>query len=445
MLRIVESSDRRAVAALLGAGRIRDGATERRVAAIVSDVRRRGDEALVRYARALDGLSGPVEVTRDEMHAGARSVPAPVRAAMDLAARNIRACARRQVPRPWRARLAPGVTVEQRVVPLDRVGCYVPGGRYPLPSSLLMTAIPARVAGVREIVVACPRPEPVVMAAALQAGVSRLFRLGGAHAVAALAYGTRTVPRVDKIVGPGNRWVAAAKALVSSDCGIDFFAGPTEIVIVSSRGPAVWLAADLVAQAEHDPDARAVLITPSRRLARTVVGEVEARTPPRGPARRSLRSHGGIVVTSSLTEAIDLANRAAPEHLVVDDERAAARVRCAGSVFVGPWSAQVAGDYAIGSNHVLPTAGAARIRGGLSAADFVRQFTVQRLTRPGLARIGPSVMALARAEGLSAHAESIRVRLEETNRRPPHDAAARKGTPAGGLQPVKAGRGNPSW
>jgi histidinol dehydrogenase len=264
---------------------------------------------------------------------------------------------------------------------------------------------------VQEIVAACPRPDPVVMAAALEAGVSRLFRVGGAHAVAALAYGTPTVPRVDKIVGPGNRYVAAAKALVSADCGIDFYAGPTEIVIVARRGPADWIAADLIAQAEHDPDARAVLITPSRALAARVAREVEARLPAEGPARQALRAHGGIVVTASIAEALDLANASAPEHLVVDDERLAGRVRCTGSLFVGPWSAQVAGDYAIGSNHVLPTAGAARVRGGLSAADFVRQITVQRLTRAGLEAIGGTVMTLAKAEGLEAHADSIAVRV----------------------------------
>ena len=412
MLRIVESTNRRAVRALLAPERTRDAATERRVARIVADVRRDGDTALARYARRFDALDGPIEVTRADIEAAAALVPRPVRAAIRAAARNIRAVARRQVPRGWRARVAPGVTVEQRIVPLDRVGCYVPGGRYPLPSSLLMTAIPAMTAGVREIIAVCPRPEPVVMAAALEAGVSRLFRVGGAHAVAALAYGTKTVPRVDKIVGPGNRYVAAAKALVSSDCGIDFHAGPTEIVIVAARGPADWIAADLIAQAEHDPDARAVLITPSRALAARVAREVEAQMPGAGPARDALRAHGGIVVTSSITEAMDLANASAPEHLVVDDDRLASKVTCAGSLFVGPWSAQVAGDYAIGSNHVLPTAGAARVRGGLSAADFVRQITVQRVTRAGLRGIGGTVMTLARAEGLEGHANSIAVRMK---------------------------------
>jgi len=416
MIKIVDSKNRRAVDALLSPERIRDEATERRVAQIVADVRRNGDKALTRYARELDGLSGSIEVSIDEMRRASRDVPAPVRAAIRTAARNIRTVARRQVPRGWRARVAPGVTVEQRVVPLDRVGCYVPAGRYPLPSSLLMTAIPADAAGVIEIVAVCPRPAPVVMAAALEAGVSRMFRVGGAHAVAALAYGTRTVPRVDKIVGPGNRYVAAAKALVAADCGIDFYAGPTEIVIVAARGSAEWIAADLIAQAEHDPDARAVLITPSRTLADRVAAQVASQMPSIGPARSAMKSHGGIIVTKSVDEAVSLANAAAPEHLVVDDDRMAKRVRCAGSLFVGPWSAQVAGDYAIGSNHVLPTAGTARVRGGLSAADFVRQITVQRLTASGLNRIGRAVVDLANAEGLAAHAASVAIRMKERQR-----------------------------
>ncbi|MGE0443599.1 MAG: histidinol dehydrogenase [Vicinamibacterales bacterium] len=412
MLKIVEAGNTRAVKQLLAPTRTRDAATERTVARIVDDVRAQGDGALLRYARQFDRLDGPIEVSRAEMTQAAATVPAPVRAAIRTAARHIRAVARRQVPKGWRARVAPGITVEQRVVPLDRVGCYVPGGRYPLPSSLLMTAIPAEAAGVGEVIAVCPRPEPAVMLAALEAGISRLFQVGGAHAVAAMAYGTRTIPRADKIVGPGNRYVAAAKAQVTADCGIDFYAGPTEIVIVSARGPADWIAADLIAQAEHDPDARAVLITPSRRLAAQVARAVESQMPADGPARGALKAHGGIIVTRSVRDAVTLANESAAEHLVVDDDRMAAAVTKAGSLFVGPWSAQVAGDYAIGSNHVLPTAGAARVRGGLSAADFVRQITVQRLTRAGLARIGPAVVNLAHAEGLEAHARSVALRLE---------------------------------
>jgi histidinol dehydrogenase len=407
----VASSDRQAVGKLLQPARARDAATERAAAKIVSSVRRGGDAALRRHARAFDRLEGPFEIPAAEIRKVAALVPRPVRAALRQAAANIRAVAERQVPRGWTETIGPGVRVEQRIVALDSVGCYVPGGRYPLPSSLLMAAVPASAAGVKNIVVTCPRPEPVVLAAAMEAGASRVFRLGGAHAIAALAYGTKSVPRVDKIVGPGNRFVAAAKALVAADCGIDFYAGPTEIVIVATQGPASWIAADLIAQAEHDPDARSVLITPSRRLADQVVKEVDARTPATGPARESLRRHGGVIVTADVREAMSLANDAAAEHLVLDDERLVQKARCAGSIFVGPWSAQVAGDYAIGSNHVLPTAGAARVRGGLSAADFVRQITVQRLTEQGLRTIGDTVIQLARAEGLEQHAASIEVRL----------------------------------
>ena len=413
MIRIVEAGDTAAVKALLWPERDRDGETEQRVAQIVGDVRTRGEAALLRYAREFDRLEGAIEISRTEMQAAAKTVPARVRQAIRVAATNIRAVAKKQVPRGWKARVGAGVTVEQRIVPLDRVGCYVPGGRYPLPSTVLMTAIPARAAGVKEVIAVCPKPDAVVMAAALESGVSRFFRIGGAQAIAALAYGTQSVPRVDKIVGPGNRYVAAAKALIASDCGIDFYAGPTEIVIVATKGHASWIAADLIAQAEHDPDARAVLITTNRTLANAVGAAVDAAMPPTGPAAESIRAHGGIIVTRSKAEAISLANAAAAEHLVVEDDRMAAKVRCAGSLFVGVWSAQVAGDYAIGSNHVLPTAGAARVRGGLSAADFVRQITVQRLTQNGLKQIGPAVIDLATAEGLMAHAESIAVRLRK--------------------------------
>ena len=410
MIRIIDAEDREGVAALLSAARVRDAATDRRVARIVADVRSGGDAALLRYARKLDNLEGGLEIPYSEIRAQAAQVPAAVRAAIRSAAKHIRAVAKKQVPKGWLLQVAPGVTVEQRVTPLDRVGCYVPGGRYPLPSSLLMTAIPARAAGVQEIIVVCPRPEPVVLAAALEAGATRVFRIGGAHAVAALAYGTESVPRVDKIVGPGNRFVASAKALIATDCGIDFYAGPTEILIVAARGPAEWIAADLIAQAEHDPDARAVLVTPNRALADQVVAAVIAQAPQEGPARIALARHGGVVVTQTMDQAMALANEAAPEHLVLERESLLGQVRCAGSIFIGPWTAQVAGDYAIGSNHVLPTAGASRVRGGLSAADFVRQVTVQRLSEAGLRAIGPTVTTLARAEGLEGHAASIDIR-----------------------------------
>jgi len=405
-IRIIKSADTVAVDALLSPRRDDETATRKAVAA----VRAEGDEAVAWFARKFDGLDGPSEIPREEWTRGALQAPHDVRRAIAAAARNIARVARAQLPRPFRLRVAPGVTVEQRVRPLDRVGCYVPGGRYPLPSSLLMTAIPARVAGVAEIIAVCPRPEPVVLAAAVAAGVTRLFQLGGAHAIAALALGTQTIPRVDRIVGPGNKYVAAAKTYVSAECGIDMQAGPSEILVLSDRGNPVWLAADLIAQAEHDPDARAILITSKARLATAVAHEVVRQMPATGPAREALARHGGVIVTRTPAEAVSLANRMAPEHLVVDDEKTAAAVGRAGAIFIGQHTAQVAGDYAIGSNHVLPTGGAARFRGGLHAADYVRVVSVQRVTRAGLKTLGPTVRALALAEGLDAHAQSMIVR-----------------------------------
>lgn len=411
-MKLVNSTNRRAVDELLSATRIRDKATETRAAVIVERVRQGGDAALLKYARELDGLAGAIEVPRGAWEKEAAALSTDVRRAITRAAANIRTVAKAQVPRGWRKQVGAGISVEQRVIPIARIGCYVPAGRYPLPSSLLMTAIPARAAGVPEVIVACPRPDAAVYAAALAAGVDRLFQVGGAHAIAAMAYGTRTVPRVDKIVGPGNRWVSAAKSLVSTDCGIDFYAGPTEILIVTGAGPAAAIAADLIAQAEHDPDARAVFITWNRRLAGQVAREVAAQMPDTGPALESLERHGGIIVCRNMSEAIDLANGAASEHLVVGTEALAKRVWNAGAVFVGEWTAQVAGDYAIGSNHVLPTAGAARYRGGLNAADFVKLVSVQRMTKQGLQRIAGTVTTLARAEGLEGHARSIEIRTK---------------------------------
>jgi histidinol dehydrogenase len=414
VISIIDANDRRALGRLTRIGTDSDRAFDARVRRIVEAVRRDGEAALLRFARRFDAIDGPIEVSAAEIAAAAARVPVEVRRAIRTAARNIARVAFRQIPKHFDLDIAPGVSVEQRIEPLDRVGCYVPGGRFPLPSSLLMTAIPARVAGVPEVVVTCPRPEPAVMAAALEAGVTRLFRVGGAHAIAALAYGTTTVPRVDKIVGPGNRYVAAAKRIVAAaraDCAVDFHAGPTEVVIVAARMEPEWAAADLIAQAEHDPDARAILVTWKRRFALAVAGALDRRSRGRGVARRALARNGAIVIAGDAAGAIAIANRLAPEHLVVEDEALTKHRLVAGAVFVGPYTAQAAGDYATGSNHVLPTAGAARVRGGLGAADFVRVMSVQRLTRTGLAGLAPTIVPLARAEGLEGHAESIEVRL----------------------------------
>ena len=415
-MRILPSSRRRAVARLVDLQLDTDPTITRRVATIVAAVRQSGDAALLRYARKFDQLSGPVEVTQEEIEEGLRGLDPDLKRALRSAAANIRRVARRQIPRGWRTEVRPGVNIEQVVTPLDRVGCYVPAGRYPLPSSLLMTAVPARVAGVREVIVTCPHPDATVLAAAAIAGATRLYRLGGAHAVAALAYGTATIPKVDKIVGPGNAYVAAAKAQVAATCPIDFYAGPTEIVIIATGGNPAWIAADLVAQAEHDPDARAIVVTPDEGLANRIATAVAELLPADGPARASIRANGVIVVTPSIDAAVELANEIAPEHLVCDRESVARRTTKAGTVFVGHYGAQAAGDYATGSNHVLPTGGAARSRGGLSASDFVHVHSVQRLTRTGLAGLAPTILPLAEAEGLHAHAESVRVRLSRNRK-----------------------------
>lgn len=412
VIRIVSSADTAAVEALITQQPADLSAVEKRVRRIVQDVRHNGDRALRNWAARLDGLKGPVEVTRPEMERIAAETPREVRTAIRAAARHIRTVAKAQVPRGHRTTVAPGVTVEQSVTPLARVGCYVPGGRYPLPSSLLMTAVPARAAGVQDVVACCPSPAPAVLAAALEAGVDRFFQIGGAQAVAAMAYGTASLPRVDKIVGPGNAYVAVAKAQVSRDCAIDLFAGPSEIVVVAVEGEPEWIAADLIAQAEHDTDARALLITPRVRLARAVAKAVTRQVPASGPASEALARNGAIVVTRTLAEAAAIANRIAPEHLVVDTDATGRLINVAGAVFVGPFTAQAAGDYAIGSNHVLPTSGAARFRGGLHASDFVRITSVQRLTAQGLATVGPTAVTLAHAEGLTAHAASVQMRLD---------------------------------
>jgi len=411
-VRIIPSTDRRRVERLIASKPTGDRAFRRRVQSIVDAVRDQGDPALRRFARRFDEVTPPLEVTPAAMRAGAARVDVAVRRAIAQAADHIARVAVRQIPHHFDVRVVPGVMIEQRVEPLRSVGCYVPGGRFPLPSSLLMTAVPAHVAGVRDIVAVCPRPEPVVLAAAVEAGVTRLFRVGGAHAIAALAYGTATVPRVDKIVGPGNRYVATAKALVAADCAIDFYAGPTEVLIVAGSGRAEWIAADLIAQAEHDPDARAVVITWSRALAERVSAVVDRSSRGRDVVERALQANGAIVVVRGEREAMALANRFAPEHLVLDRESLAQGPIVAGAVFIGAYTAQAAGDYATGSNHVLPTGGAARARGGLSAADFMRVMAVQRVTRPGLRRIAEAAVPLARAEGLRAHAESIEIRLK---------------------------------
>ena len=382
---------------------------------IVADVRKRGDRALLRYAAQFDGLAGEADlrVTQEEMAAAWEAVDPAMQQALSTAAEQIRAFAVRQLPESWSDEPIGGLTTGQLVRPLGAVGCYVPSGRHPLPSTLLMTAIPAQVAGVERIAVVSPKPAPETLAAAHLLGITEFYRLGGAHAVAALAYGTASLPRVDKIVGPGNLYVTAAKRLVAFDCAIDMLAGPTEIVVTSERGNAAEIASDLVAQAEHDPEALAIFITTRTDLAKEVMEEAKLRSRNNPVAREALDRNGLVIVAATVEEAHAITNRLAPEHLTVDAAADLDWVWNAGSVFVGRWSAQPMGDYISGPNHTLPTGGMARVRGGLSVNDFVKLITVQQYSAQALRVLGPQAALLAEAEGLTGHAEAIRTRLKK--------------------------------
>jgi histidinol dehydrogenase len=405
MIKIVDRNGARAMTAQ----RVRSlSHAEDEVAPILADVRERGDAALLEYARKFDKFEG--ESVRIPV-SGSLSVP--MRDAATIAAANIRDYARAQLPGEYMSKSEDGRRVGHIVRPLDSMGAYVPAGLYPLPSTLLMTVIPAQVAGVERTCVACPNPSPEILGIAAWLGVTDMFQMGGAHAIAALAYGTATVPRVDRIVGPGNMYVAAAKKLLAGEVGIDFVAGPTEIVIIAADGNPAWLAADLLAQAEHDFDASAILITTSRTLAREVAQEIENQLATLSTAKVahvSISHHGAIILVDSLDEAVEIANELAPEHLALHDASLLPKIRHAGSVFLGAHSPEAAGDYASGPNHVLPTAGVARVRGGLSAADFVKVISVQELSPEALAALTPAITTLARAEGLEAHARSVEIR-----------------------------------
>ena len=380
---------------------------------ILSAIRREGDRALRRYARKLDGLGAqsPLRVSREAMAEAWSATPKELRASMQIAAKNIRRFAQWQMPKNWERRAASGLMLGQRALPLDSVGCYVPGGRYPLPSTLLMTTLPAQVAGVARIVVVSPRPARETLAAAHLAGVEEFYRIGGAQAVAALAYGTESLARVDKIVGPGNLYVTTAKKLVAFDCGIDMLAGPTEIVFASANGDAACIASDLVAQAEHDPNALAIFVTCNAALAQSVAQQVQAQAQGNPIAQQSLKKNGYIFVTDSAQAMAATANRLAPEHLTIDAERDLDWVRHAGSIFIGDSTPQSMGDYISGPNHVLPTGRSARVRAGLSVYDYLRLVTTQSYTPAAMSVFGPHAARLADAEGLRAHAASVRVRL----------------------------------
>jgi len=391
-----------------------DPAVEKTVAAIVNDIRSGGDAALLRYARKFDALAegASMRVSPEEMQAAVDKMSPQFVRAIETAAKNIRNFAEWQLPRPWIRTIHPGLRVGQAIRPLSSVACYAPGGRYPLPSTVLMTAIPAQVAGVARIAVASPHPAPETLAAAAIIGVTEFYRIGGAQAIAAFAYGTESIPPVDKIVGPGNTYVTLAKKLVAFDCGIDFLAGPTEIVYCATEGNAEFIASDLVAQAEHDPEALAIFVTASTRLAKAVIKQATAQAEDNEIARQSLAARGVVLVAKSRKQAIEWTNELGGEHVSVPSEDVY-DIKCAGSIFLGDYTPQSIGDYASGPNHTLPTGNVARYRGGLNVIDFVRIITIQEASRKGLERIAPTVTLLAEAEGLKGHAASVRVRLKK--------------------------------
>jgi histidinol dehydrogenase len=392
---------------------------------IIAAVRRNGDRALLALTRRLDGVRlrpRGLRVPKEMLAAAYRAQPGVVQRDLQLAARRIRAFHLRQRERSWSFRDASGARLGQQIRPLDRVGVYVPGGRAAYPSTVLMTVIPARVAGVGEVIAVSPigpaGDTPIVLAACHVAGVDALFRVGGAQAVAALAYGTASVPRVDKVVGPGNIWVATAKRLCYGQVDIDAIAGPSEVLVVADgSADAGLVAADMLAQAEHDPLAAAICITTDGRLARRVAAALDAQLaalPRRAIAARSLAGFGAIVVTRSLAEAIALANVLAPEHLelaVRHPRRWASAVRHAGAIFLGQDAPEAFGDYLAGPNHVLPTGGTARFASPLGVYDFVKRTSMIEAGARTLARLGPAVVRLARLEGLDAHGRAVERRL----------------------------------
>jgi histidinol dehydrogenase len=384
-----------------------------KVRKIVAAVRRKGDRALRDYACKLDGLAAkqPLRVSDVELKEAWRSVDADFKRALEGASKNIRQFCEWQMPRSWSRVADVGVRLGQLVRPIDSVGCYVPGGRYPLPSTVLMTVIPAQVAGVERIVVVSPKPAKETLAAAYFLGVEEMYRVGGAQAIAALAYGTDSIDRVAKIVGPGNIYVTTAKKLVAFDASIDMLAGPTEAIIVSEKGNAKFIAADLVAQAEHDPETLLVFLTTSKRLALGVAQEAKAQSASNPIAKQALSKRGYIFIAHDIAQAMEATNQLAAEHLTVDEELLDS-VTNAGSVFVGDYAAQSFGDYASGPNHVLPTGGLAAVRGGLSVNDYLKIVTVQQVSAKGVRKLAPIALPLAEAEGLVAHANSVNVRCE---------------------------------
>lgn len=396
------------------------------VRAIIADIRSRGDAALLEYTSRFDRLSltdaTALEVTEEEIDAAVKAVPEQDLAALQLACERVARFHEKQKQQTWLSTEEPDILLGQKVTPLDRVGIYVPGGKASYPSSVIMNAVPARVAGVREIIMVCPTPggesNPAVLAAARLSGVDRIFRIGGAQAVAALAYGTLTVPKVDKITGPGNIYVATAKQLVFGQVGIDMIAGPSEILVINDgSGTPAHIAADLLSQAEHDELASSILITTKRSFGEAVAAEVEyqlGQLSRESIARASWEKFGAVIVAGSLEEAAAFSNRIAPEHLelaVADPFGLLPLIQNAGAIFMGHWTPEAAGDYLAGPNHTLPTGGTARFFSPLSVDDFVKKSSIISFSEQGLKRLGAEIVRVAGMEGLEAHGKSVSIRL----------------------------------
>ena len=394
-----------------------DPAVQETVRGILADVRARGDAAVLEYTRKFDRL----DEIRTFNDFSLEEVPADQLQALKAAHGRIRAFHERQLQASWEYADADGTRLGQRVSPLERVGLYVPGGKAAYPSSVLMNAVPAKVAGVRELVMVSPGPNALVLAAAQLAGVDRVISIGGAQAVAALAYGTESVPRVDKIVGPGNVYVAEAKRQVFGQVGIDMLAGPSEILVIcDGSAPADWIAMDLFSQAEHDESAQAILLSPDEAFIAKVAAAIErllAEMPRRDIIRASLEGRGALILTRDLAEACEIANRIAPEHLelaIKDPEKILPQIRHAGAIFLGPWSSEALGDYCAGPNHVLPTSGTARFSSPLGVYDFQKRTSLIEVSEASARTLGGIAAVLADGEGLPAHARAARMRLEKT-------------------------------
>ncbi|HZX44360.1 MAG TPA: histidinol dehydrogenase [Candidatus Nanoarchaeia archaeon] len=414
-MKIISASNHKEIEKVMKRGNDLDSAVEK-VKPVLEDVRKDRDKALFKYIEKFDGKRPAILlVAKKELKEAFERVDTAVIRAIKQSKENVERYAKLQMPKGWTKEVSKGVVVGQLVRPLDSVGCYVPGGNFPLISTVVMTVVPAKVAGVKEVVVCTPKDNDDIYAACYLCGVDKVYRIGGAQAIAAMAYGTESVQKVEKIVGPGNIYVTAAKKLVNGDVGIDFLAGPSEVMIIAEKGNAKFIAADMLAQAEHDMMASAVLVTTDKKLAQEVNEQIDIQLKELDSeiAKKSIENYGMIIIVKNIEEAISLANEFAPEHLeiiVKDKERVIPELQNFGALFIGEYSPEAAGDYCSGPNHVLPTGGVARYRSGLSVLDFLKMPTVQELSREGLVSLRKSITKLAALEGLRGHKVSVEIR-----------------------------------